>query len=189
MSLTDELAGHQRQFDANRDTADELCRELSREQFNWQPEPGRWSMAECMVHLNISARLFGEAMLSAAEAARTAGVFGEGPFHYGLVSRFFFRAIKPGNQKRYKAPRRFVPPAVEHEVGAVLDEFRAAGTRWEACVQQANGLDLARVRVPSPALSLLKLPLGAMLAIQAMHEQRHLLQARLVKEADGFPAA
>ena len=66
MSLTDELSGHQRQFGANRDTADALCRDLSRDQFNWQPEPRRWSMADCMVRLNISARLFGEAMLSAA---------------------------------------------------------------------------------------------------------------------------
>ncbi len=68
----------------------------------------------------------------------------------------------------------------------MLDEF-GASRRSDLCPQRANGLDLARVKVPSPALAILKLPIGGMFAVQAMHEQRYLSQARQVTDNAAFP--
>jgi hypothetical protein len=62
--LAGELAGHQAHFRENRVLAAELCGNLTTAQFNWRPQPGRWSIAECLVHLNISAKLFGQAIAS-----------------------------------------------------------------------------------------------------------------------------
>jgi hypothetical protein len=52
----------------------------------------------------------------------------------------------------------------------------------------AEGLDLARVKVPTPISRLLKLSLGMTLAQAAAHERRHLEQARRVRENPRFPA-
>lgn len=146
-------------------------------------------MAECLVHLNVSARVFGGTIMEAADAARAAGLYGDGPFRYGVLTRVLVRAVTPGHRGRYRAPKPLHPATTEHDADAVLDEFRAAGRRWDLCLERANGLDLARVKVPSPALPILKFPLGGMFAVQAMHEQRHLAQARRVTADAGFPDA
>jgi hypothetical protein len=179
---TPELAEHARHFSEHRTIAAQLCAGLTVTQFNSRPGPERWSIAECLVHLNISARLFGDAILRAVDHARAAGVVGAGPFRYGPFSRWLLRAVEPGNHRRYKAPRKFVPPpTATYEVAPVLDEFRAAGDRWDECLHRADGLHLARVKVPSPAVPLIRFPLGAVFAIQAAHERRHLVQAQQVK--------
>jgi DinB superfamily len=187
--LTGELAEHQAHFRENRVLAAELCNNLTTAQFNWRPQPGRWSIAECLVHLNLSAKLFGQAIASAVNDARQAGVVGTGPFRYGPLSRWFLGFVEPDSKKRYKTPSKFAPePSERFEVERVLEEFRAAGTRWEQCLRDANGLDLARVKVRSPAVPLLRFQLGVLFAIQSAHEKRHLRQAERVKTTVGFPS-
>jgi DinB family protein len=188
-SLTGELSEHQAHFRENRVLAAELCDNLTTAQFNWRPQPGRWSIAECLVHLNISGRLFGQAIALAMNDARRAGLVGTGPFRYGPLSRWFLGFVDPDSKKRYKTPSKFAPESSERfEVERVLEEFRAAGIRWEQCLRDANGLDLARVKVRSPAVPLLRFQLGALFAIQSAHEKRHLRQAERVKTTVGFPS-
>jgi hypothetical protein len=40
------------------DDADALVATLSDEQFAWQPAPNAWSIAQCIDHLNVTARLY-----------------------------------------------------------------------------------------------------------------------------------
>jgi hypothetical protein len=147
-----DLAACQVMFLENRVLARRIAGALTIEQFNWQPTPEQWSVAQCLVHLNISAALYAAAM----------------------------RAVSPDNPRRHRTPARFVAPATTSRVRDVLDAFEAAGARWERLLYDANGLDLARVKVRSPAISLLTLPLGALFDIQAAHERRHLRQAERV---------
>src|SRR6476620_2311850 len=88
-TLAGELAEHRAHFRENRVLAAQLCDNLTAAQFSWRPEPGRWSIAECLVHLNISAKLFSQAIASAVNDARAAGLVGTGPFRYGPFSRWF----------------------------------------------------------------------------------------------------
>ena len=188
-SLTSELADYQQQFRDNRSAAHELCNPLTREAFNWQPSEGRWSVAQCLTHLAVSGKLYSDAILHAAQAARAAGRVGTGPFRYGRLSRMMLRSLDPENQRRFKTPRKFVPPPTESAIGPVLKALDSALDRWEHCLEISDGLDLARVKVTSPALPLLRFQLGATFAMQAMHERRHLQQARAVTTAPGFPAS
>ena len=178
--LCRELAACQAMFLENRVLARRIAGALTIEQFNWQPTPEQWSVAQCLVHLNISAALYAEAMTPAIRAGRSARVMGSGPFRYGPLARWMLRAVSPDNPRRHRTPARFVAPATTSRVRDVLDAFEAAGARWERLLYDANGLDLARVKVRSPAISLLTLPLGALFDIQAAHERRHLRQAERV---------
>jgi hypothetical protein len=56
-------------------------------------------------------------------------------------------------------------------------------------IEQADGLDLKRVKVVSPISSFLKFSLGMTFAQAAAHERRHLAQARrvLAKLPKGVP--
>src|SRR5262249_8356769 len=181
-----ELAGYRAMFRENRAVADRIAGGLTLEQFNWRPAPDRWSIAQCLVHLNISARLFAERMQAAIRAGRAAGLLGSGPFRYGPVSRWVARAVDPVNRKKYKSPAKFIASAAKvYDIQEVLEEFHAAGAQWERCLHEADGLDLARVKVRSPAVPLMRFPLGALFGIQAAHERRHLLQAEDVRNLQG----
>jgi hypothetical protein len=65
--------------------------------------------------------------------------------------------------------------------------FRAYQVQYVDRLRQANGLDLARARVRSPAASWIQVPLGTGFMAMTAHERRHLWQARRVLEAPGFP--
>jgi hypothetical protein len=65
--------------------------------------------------------------------------------------------------------------------------FRAYQVQFIDRLRQANGLDLARARVRSPAVSWLRLPLGSGFALVVAHERRHLLQARRIIADPAFP--
>jgi hypothetical protein len=58
----------------------------------------------------------------------------------------------------------------------------------EQLVRDANGVDLAKVKVPSPITSLIRYNLGMAFWIQTAHDRRHLWQAREVRNSPGFPA-
>jgi hypothetical protein len=53
-------------------------------------------------------------------------------------------------------------------------------------IAKANGLDLARIKVPSPA-GPFKFGLGQRIALLAAHDRRHLWQAWQVRKNRAFP--
>jgi hypothetical protein len=185
--LTGELADYSEQFRANRANAEQLCLGMKQRQFNWRPTARDWSVAECLVHLNISAHTYTKAIRAATAGARERSVPSTGPFRYGPFSRWLMRSMEPPVRKRYKTPRRFTgSPTQVFDVEQVLEEFRVAGREWEQCLHEAIGLDLARVKVRSPVVSLIRFQLGAVFAGLAAHERRHLWQATEVTKAQGF---
>ena len=186
-SLVSELAEYQQGFRQNRELARHVCSNLHAEAFNWRPADGRWSIAEYLTHLNIAATLVSDVTRRIVDEARAAGRVSPGPFRYGVVSRIMLWSLDPGNRRRFKAPSKFVPPATTYDVEPVLEAFVGLQETWEDCLHAADGLDLARIKVPSPAIGLLRFPLGATFAIQVTHERRHLHQAREVTALPGFP--
>ena len=185
-----ELEAYRDQFRAARIEANRLCAGLNSAQANWRPGVERWSVAECLIHLTVSARIYCALIRPVVAQAHARGLLGTGPFRYGIISRWLLRSVEPPVRGRTKTPRRFQPPdGVVHGIANTLAEFVAVGVEWEECLNAANGLDLAQVRVPSPVVPWLRFRLGALFAGQAAHERRHLWQARRVLTASGFPSA
>lgn len=167
---------------------EELAGALSDRQFNWRPSAGRWSVAQCIEHLNATARAYQPVLDEAISDAMRRGLYGTGPFRYTVIGRLFARAMEPPPRRRYRAPQAFLPPSLRDRDQSVA-AFKAYQVQYIDRLHQANGLDLGRVRVRSPATAWLRVPLGsAFLAILA-HERRHLWQARQVIESSGFPPA
>ena len=75
------------------------------------------------------------------------------------------------------------------DVADVLGRFEGLMDGWDRIVEDASGLDLARVKVRSPVVPLLRFRLGVIIALMAVHERRHLWQAERVLQAEGFPTA
>jgi hypothetical protein len=181
-----------RQIDAIKADAQGLCAGLSESQFNWRPGVGRWSMAECLVHLNrsVSATLpaFDRAIADGKAKGRVAK--GGGPARYGWFSRWMIGSMEPPPKRRMKTFLIFaVPVGGTHAIGRVLPDFVSVRDQLAERVRRADGLDLQGNRTVSPVTRLLRMPLGAYLQFVIAHDRRHLWQARQVRNAPGFGSA
>lgn len=161
---------------------------LNDERFNWTPEAGRWSMAQCFDHLNITNRLMITQLEDAMQRGRAAGKLSDGPYTYGFVGRWFLRMMQPPVKRRFKAPKPF-QPALRKKLEEVLPEWGRTHDRVAELIREANGLDLERIKVVSPATKLLKYNLGIAFWVQTTHDRRHLWQAREVRNQQRFPQA
>lgn len=187
MDDIDDLA---RQFRDTQDRATALVVPLSHAQFNWRPTTQAWSIAECLDHLNITARAVVARMKPVIADGRARGIHGAGPFRYGWFSRWFEAEMEPPPRRRTKSPAVFaVSTNSNHRKDDLLAAYRATGDQWLAVLESARGLDLKRVKTASPVTSLLRFPLGAYFRVSTAHERRHLWQAEQVVTAPGFPAA
>jgi hypothetical protein len=186
-SLISELEDYRRQIEAIKRDAEDLLRGLSEEQFNWRQDAGRWSIAECLTHLNVTGNLYIPVIEKGIEHGRSRRLLGSGPFKYGWFGNAFVRSAEPPVKIYVKAPKAFVPPP-DQPMSSVVPEFFQIQERLLACVRAANGVDLARVKIQSPAWRWVRLSLGRGLALMPAHERRHLWQARYVKDDPNFPA-
>ena len=188
LALTPEIEEFRKEFERLSAEADALVAPLSDTQFNWQPRPDSWSVAQCIDHLNVTARLYLPMLDEGIATAIRSGLYNAGPYAYNWLGRLFVHVVQPQTRFKAKAPKAFQPPAgrARHEVMAA---FGAYQVQYIDRLRQANGLDLARARAASPLARWIRMPLGSGFALMAAHERRHLAQARRVTQAAGFPAA
>jgi hypothetical protein len=141
-----------------------------------RPAPGGgWSVVECLDHTTVTLEKYLPVVRAALEAGKDQRA--EGPFHYGLLARLFLWALEPPIRLRVKAPAIFVP-RTQAGVRATLSNYIQQHQQLQALLTLADGLDLAAIRVVSPANAKLKLPVGAVFGVLTAHARRHLWQAR-----------
>jgi hypothetical protein len=179
--MAPELEAFRTQFEALSAEAGEIVGPLTDAQFAWSPAPDAWSVGQCIEHLNVTARAYLPSLDEAIASAIRGGVYGTGPFTYNLLGRMMVRSMEPPPFWRFKAPAIFRPPATPQALrsrGEIMAGFRGFQVQYMDRLRQANGVDLAKAKVRSPANRLLHISLGSGFALQVAHERRHLWQAR-----------
>jgi len=177
---TQELEQYCTEFDQIRGQAMQLTEGLNEERFNWRPQAGQWSIEECLAHLLIAGNWEIRAIEDAIGRAKARGMTGAGPFRYGPFERLIVRKTEPPVKRKFTAPKHF-RPLHGQPVTAVLPSFLHLQSQLTLLAQSAEGLDLARIKVPTPISRLIRLSLGMTFAQVAAHERRHLEQAWRVR--------
>lgn len=185
LALAPEIDEFRREFERLAAEADALVAPLSEEQFMWQPSPGSWSVAQCLDHLNATARVYLPALDEGISEAIRRGVYGEGPFKYNWLGRLSVHFSD--TRLRLKAPAN-VQPGQGRTRREIVAAFHAYQVQCIDRLRQANGVDLARARVRMPVSGWIRIPLGSAFALMVAHSKRHLLQAKRVMEAEDFPS-
>src|SRR5687767_12205200 len=173
MGLAPEIDEFRKEFEQISAEADALVGPLSDTQFVWQPRPDSWSVAQCIDHLNVTARLYLPMLDEGIAAAIRRGLYSPGPYSYNWLGRLFVHAVQPKTRFKAKAPKAFQPPAGRAR-SEVMAAFGAYQVQYIDRLRQANGLDLARARVSSPVARWIQMPLGSGFAMMTAHERRHL---------------
>jgi len=186
--LTPEIDEFRSQFEQISSDAVALSSPLADDQFAWRPASTSWSVAECLEHLNATARIYLPALDEGIADAIRRGLYAEGPFTYNWFGRLYVRFNEPPVRWRLQALPQ-VYPAAGRSRREILAAFRAYQVQYIDRLRQANGVDLSRARVRAPAAKWLRIPLGTGFAVMVAHERRHLWQARKITGAPGFPGS
>ncbi len=161
--------------------AHEIADPLTAASWGTRPARDEWSVAECVIHLNLTSQAMLPLIGGAIARGREQKLSATGPFRRDfrgwLVNwisepRAWFRV-------KIKTTAPFVPAAVEPK-DLALGAFDTLQEQLFACVRDAAGLDLGRLRVVSPFDARLKYNLYSCFRIIPAHQRLHLAQAERV---------
>ncbi|GLC26230.1 DinB family protein [Roseisolibacter agri] len=162
-----------------------LADTLPEDRWARRADPARWSVAECVAHLNLTAQAYAPLLRAALDEAAAMGRTAAARYRRDPVGWLISRMVGPlprvGALRvgRVRSPASFVPTG-DLPRDATLREFDARQDELLAFVRAADGLPLERVRVTSPFDARARYNLFAALAMQAPHQHRHLQQAEEV---------
>ena len=179
--MTDELEEYRRQFAAIARDTERLLSGLTEQQIEWRESPATWSIADCLNHLVVTGRQSLAHIHSAVADARSRGVLARGPFRHSLLGNWFVRLMDAPARIRFKVPDAY-RPAPNAAVSEIVASFVQLQRELVQALQEADGIDLARVKVNNPVSDWFKMSLGQEFALTAAHERRHLLQASRVRQ-------
>jgi hypothetical protein len=181
-----ELAAYGAQFEAAIADAAALAGTLTESQLEWRPAPPRWSVADCLNHLNVTAEKYLPRLEEMIARGVAEGRTGRGPFRHPFAGNWFVRMLEPPPRRRLRVPGVFAP-VPGRPAGSLLPEFRRLRGTILQLLPGADGLDLAALKTSSPAARFFTLTLGQCFGALAAHDRRHLWQARQVVGHADFP--
>ena len=181
-SLPSQLAEIQAQFDAASQKAHALVEGLNSEQLTQRPQPNQWSVAECLVHLNITSTEYLPILSASFEDARKQQALGNGTFKMDLMGKLLKWTLEPPAKFKTKTADKFQPVKVE-PVGEVLPTFLNLQEQLKASVEKADGLAFDKVKIASPFNRRVKYNLLSCFNVILAHERRHLWQAEQVRNS------
>lgn len=174
--MRQELADLVTQYDAALARLRALAAVLPADAAGRRPADGGWSPAECVAHLNLTSRAFVPILRAGLDEARRLGQPAPSRLSRDFFGWLISKIAGPSRRFKSRTPASFVP-AGERPMAELVAEFERLQADHVACVREADGLPIDRVKVPSPFEARLRYSLYSALTLIPAHQQRHLIQA------------
>lgn len=149
---------------------------LTPDQWTRRPSPRSWSPAECVEHLNLTARAFLPPLERAIAEARALGTPAPGRYRRDLMGWLLWKTMPPPVRLKLPTAASFVPNA-DRPPAELLAEFDRLQEEQIRLAREADGLAVDRVRVPSPFSAKASYNAFSALSILPRHQERHIWQA------------
>jgi hypothetical protein len=150
-----------------------------------RPDPDRWSIGECVAHLNLTSEAFLPPLRDALASAPTGRGAGAGlRLRRDPLGWLIWRTMGPPVRIRVRTSAGFVPQG-DTPAPTLIATFEGRQRELIACVHAADGRDLHAVRIPSPFDPRVRYNLYSALSILPRHQHRHLWQAEQVRRRLG----
>jgi hypothetical protein len=150
--------------------------------WNRRADPARWSIAECVAHLNLTARAYLPLIRDALARGVALGEPAPERYRRDPVGWLLWRMARPPVRHRVPTTAPFVPTG-ELPRARVLAEFDQLQEEQVAAVHASQGLPIGRLWIRSPFDPRLRYNLYATLTILPVHQERHLWHAEQVLAA------
>lgn len=148
-------------------------------------KPNEWSVAECIAHLNLTARAMVPLIERAVDEARARPPMGTRRYRQGAVGLILAATMGPVPRflgfklGKIRTPPPFVPSS-ELPRGAIVSEYLEWQAKTASLIDASRGLAIDTCRVESPFRAGTYYDGYSALLILVRHEHRHLHQAEHV---------
>ncbi|GAB3228507.1 DinB family protein [Hymenobacter seoulensis] len=158
-------------------------RPLTDDQLNRGPGPGKWSVGQCLEHLNIVGGLYLPIMSRKIKAARERGSKPSELVAHGFFGKKMTDAMRvPASEKAMKSPQQYAPSG-SRLPRTVIEVFSRQLDELENLIEQTRGVNANAIRIPNPIVPLLLPRLTDALELLVEHTKRHVQQAERVLDA------
>lgn len=156
-----------------------LFRELPESRLNFKENPEKWSILECIEHLNRYGIFYLPELEKAVLTHRTKDPFPV--YRSGLLGNYFanLMKVKDGKMTRMKTPGDKNPAGSKLSV-ITIDQFLKQLETLKSLLTQAGRSDLTKAKVPISLTRFIRLRLGDTFRIFVYHIERHIFQAKRV---------
>ena len=171
----------------NSQDARTITGDLNEAQLNWKPSPEQWSVAQCLEHLAVATQGFDKYFSAALTRAQSKSPnTRQAPYKPTRMGGWLARHVAPESPRKLRAPKMF-RPADASTIQGSLQMFLDEQQKFIDFVGQCQDLDYNKTRIRSPVTPLIRYSLADAFVITVLHAQRHLAQARRVREMAEFP--
>ncbi len=148
------------------------------------PASGKWSINQCLQHLNITGDHYLPRIKQSVEKAVCKCQKNKTVYTSGWVGEMAVESTKPTVEGAIPKPMKtfkktFDPQAIASDEKSAIPEFLRQQEQLLHYLQQAKSVNLNRNRITS-LIPILRFRLGDAFRFLIAHEQRHILQARNV---------
>lgn len=149
-------------------------------ELNWKKNVDKWSILECLEHLNRYHAYYNTAIKQALAATKTNTTDSE--YKNGWFGKMSINMMSPNNPKKQKAIAKFNPVGSQLTKDT-LTQFLDYQQELLVLLDQAKVKNINQRKVPVEFFKLMKMKIGDALTFVVTHEQRHILQAQAVIQA------
>lgn len=145
-------------------------------QWTFRPSPSRWSVGDCVAHLNLTSEGYRPILAQALSRASSLGKVAPHRLRMDPLGWLLWKSMPPPVRTRSKTIPAFSPQGGASPETLVAT-FLALQQETLGFLQASDGLPIHKVRVASPFNERIHYNLYACFAILAAHQHRHLWQA------------
>ncbi len=158
------------------DQCETLVKSASPREFILKPAPNRWSLGQCLDHLNkVSTKL----IPALEKSLQNPGKNSDKIWVPGKIEKIFLRVVGPKPGMPVPVPPPYVPALVP-EQEETLDTFLKNHLQLIEILDKAISTDVSRIRISSPAMPLLRVSFACWIESNIIHDNYHLTQAGAV---------
>ncbi|NVK63049.1 MAG: DinB family protein [Flavobacteriales bacterium] len=163
---------------------------LSEKQLNWRPNPGVWSIAEVLAHLNSYARYYHPTIQRKIESTRFRNV--KEDFISSPLGKSAWKSMKLGRlnnvKRKFKAPKGH-NPTIDTELvqGTEVSDFIQQQNELLEIIKSSAEVNVRKVKIPISISKIVRLRLGDALLFITYHNERHMQQILNLKTHKNFP--
>lgn len=156
-------------------TVDKEFSPLSINQLNQKENMDKWSILECLEHLNRYHAYYNNTIKQGLAAAKANKA--DKAYKNGWFGKMSIDMMSPDNVKKQKTLTRFNPVGSQLTKDT-LTKFLAYQQELLTLLDLAKSKNINQRKVPVEFFKLMKMKIGDALTFVITHEQRHILQAQ-----------
>ena len=151
---------------------------LGESTLNWKEHPEKWSILECLEHLNRYSLYYHGELSKAIARAKPSENMHEARSTW--MGKKFIAMMHPENKAKHKTFAR-MNPVHSDLTKETIDRFLVYQKELLLILRDASKIDLNSASISVEFFKLLKMNLGDALQFLVVHEQRHIQQAQAAR--------